>query len=386
MHFRCYATLPEFFGSLIGKDLPAWPINTYGFFVGLGFFVASYFLRKELIRRKNLGLFTGIDVEREIGKAPTIMDVLPSALFAFLFGFKVIGIFVLGVSQISTDYIFSLQGSWIGGIVLAALFGYSTYNSIKKEQLPQAVTKKFKEYPHDQIWNMVIVAAISGVLGSNLFNALESPGDFQAFLQNPIGSLFSGLSIYGGLIFGGLALLIYAYKKKINVPHLFDALAPAFILAYAIGRQGCMWAGDGDWGIANLNPKPAWIPQILWSFDFSHNVNMVGEKIAGCTGPHCYHLVPSVYPTPMYETLMSLAIFGILWALRKKLTIYPGMLVALLFIFNGIERWFIEKIRVNEIFWKGYTQAEVISVILIVFGLGLCAFIYFKGKKRASQT
>ena len=36
-------------------------------------------------------------------------------------------------------------------------------------------------------------------------------------------------------------------------------MAPSLMLAYGVGRIGCHMSGDGDWGIANLNPKPEWL-------------------------------------------------------------------------------------------------------------------------------
>jgi phosphatidylglycerol:prolipoprotein diacylglycerol transferase len=49
------------------------------------------------------------------------------------------------------------------------------------------------------------------------------------------------------------AVLIYLYcrKHKIDATHFCDAIAPALKLAYAIGRLGCHFSGDGDWGILN---------------------------------------------------------------------------------------------------------------------------------------
>uniref|UniRef100_UPI0034E94291 prolipoprotein diacylglyceryl transferase family protein n=1 Tax=Enterococcus faecium TaxID=1352 RepID=UPI0034E94291 len=87
-----------------------------------------------------------------------------------------------------------------------------------------------------------------------------------------VNSLFSGLSVYGGMICAGLALLIYAKVKTIRIPHLFDSLAICFILAVGIGRLGCELSGDGDWGIENTAAKPVFIPQMLWANTYDHNI------------------------------------------------------------------------------------------------------------------
>ena len=52
MLLRAYATIPDFINALIGTDIPRFPVNTYGFFVAMGFLVAAYFLTKELKRKE----------------------------------------------------------------------------------------------------------------------------------------------------------------------------------------------------------------------------------------------------------------------------------------------------------------------------------------------
>jgi prolipoprotein diacylglyceryltransferase len=66
-----------------------------------------------------------------------------------------------------------------------------------------------------------------------------------------------------------------------------------------------------------------------------------------------------------------LLLFGLLWGLRKKLR-SPGLLFGLYLFLNGLERFFIEKIRVNTTYdFGGYrpTQAELIAMALMVAGL-----------------
>jgi prolipoprotein diacylglyceryltransferase len=81
---------------------------------------------------------------------------------------------------------------------------------------------------------------------------------------------------------------------------------------------------------------------------------------------------------------MCLVLFGILWMLRKRIKV-PGMLFGIYLILNGLERFFIEKIRVNteyHIFGLHPSQAELISFAMILAGTGL--IIYLK-KKHSSQ-
>jgi phosphatidylglycerol:prolipoprotein diacylglycerol transferase len=213
--------------------------------------------------------------------------------------------------------------------------------------------------PQDVVTDLLVFVLVAGIAGARLFHILEHTAQFMA---DPLGMIFSrsGLSIFGGLIFGVLAGLVCVRRWRLPVRPLLDAVAPAMMLGYAIGRIGCQVSGDGDWGIAaNMALKPAWLPAWAWAQTYQNNI--YGEVIAA----------PGVYPTPMYETLMGLACFALLWALRK----HPyriGWLFSVYLALAGIERLLIEQIRVNPVLDFGVvrlTQAELIASALIVLGL-----------------
>jgi prolipoprotein diacylglyceryltransferase len=80
-----------------------------------------------------------------------------------------------------------------------------------------------------------------------------------------------------------------------------------------------------------------------------------------------------VFPTPVYEFIAGLLLFGFLWAIRKRFTL-PLSLFSLYLIVNGIERFLVEKIRVNYQYdwgWIRPTQAEIIAVGMIITGIVL---------------
>ena len=66
----------------------------------------------------------------------------------------------------------------------------------------------------------------------------------------------------------------------------------------------------------------------------------------------------------------------------------PGVMFSVYLILNGIERFLIEKIRVNnkyDIFGLKITQAEIISSLLIILGIiGIFYFRKLQKKKNAS--
>jgi prolipoprotein diacylglyceryl transferase len=242
-------------------------------------------------------------------------------------------------------------------------------------------------WPHDRVGELTIIALVFGLIGAKLFDIFENWSDF---LKEPSAYIFSakGLTFYGGLIVAALAIWYYARKNKIGFWHLNDALAPAMMAAYSAGRIGCQVAGDGDWGIPSTNPKPfSWLPDWMWSYKYPHNVNEMGIPIPGCTDTKfCNQLPVGAFPTPFYETVICAIFFIVLWSLRKRLRV-PGQMLALYLMLNGIERFFIEKIRVNnpmKVLGITMTQAELISFLL--FATGLALWIYLTRRARRQKS
>jgi prolipoprotein diacylglyceryltransferase len=110
--------------------------------------------------------------------------------------------------------------------------------------------------------------------------------------------------------------------------------------------------------------------------------------IPGCEGKYCHQLPEAVYPTAFYETVVSFLFFGLLWALRKRLRPF-GALFALYLILNGVERFLIEKIRVNnkmEFLGLEPTQAEVISTGLVIVGVALWIILTKKYSAKPAKV
>jgi phosphatidylglycerol---prolipoprotein diacylglyceryl transferase len=393
-------------------------INSFGFFVALAFVLSAVLLTIELKRKEKQGLLQPKEETIKVGEPARWPELVFNFLFGFVVGYKILGAFLNGSDVNPQEYIFSTKGSLFGGLALGLLFSGLKYWEKKKQALPKPEERKIRIWPHERVGDIIIIGAVAGFLGAKIFDNLEN---WDRFIQNPIANLLapSGLTFYGGLILAAIGILWYAYRKGINLYHLIDAVAPVLMIAYAVGRIGCHISGDGDWGIFNaaymldtngsIVPAPdgefnrtlmanqgfaqyltgefgsidkiphtsfkgpGFLPNWFWAYNYPHNVNEVGTPIAGCTGNYCNQLSPLVFPTPLYEIIACSLLFLVLWGIRKKIKT-PGRLFAIYLIFNGIERFAIEKIRVNStysIFGFHPTQAELISTLLVVGGIWL---------------
>ena len=286
--------------------------------------------------------------------------------------------------------LFNLCYNLIGGIIGAAVFAYWAYRESEKQKLAQPVVKDVTVHPHELMGNILLWAAVFGFAGAKLFNALENWGDF---MKDPVGMLigFSGLTFYGGLICGGAAVLYVANKHGIKPLNMLDIGGPGVMLAYALGRIGCQMSGDGDWGVVNTAPKPGWLswaPDWVWAFKFPHNVNDEGVAIPGCVGKFCHELAYPVFPTSFYECIICLLLFWFLWSIRDRIKVKAaGVMFGIYMILAGIERFFIELIRVNtkyHVAGISFTQAEFISLLMVVGGTVLIVTGLNRDKKTAT--
>ena len=401
-----YPDLSYFFHDLLGTapDNGLSIIKTFGFFLVLAFLTAAFMLMLELRRKEAEGLLESRIIEETKGKKATPFEIISNAILGFILGFKFL--YVIGnFEDFKIDpagIIFSSKGSLIGGIIFSVLFAVFKWYEKNREKLDPPQLVRIKIRPYERIGDITMVAAISGVIGAKLFAMIE---DLDLVFNGGLSfgqwaaSLFSGsgMAIYGGLI-GGF-IVTYFYVKKIGLKpiHIMDAVAPALMISYAVGRMGCHFSGDGDWGdpiklvgeqgqLIYEYTKPAiigFLPDWVWAYDYPHNVIDSGVRMEDCEFRYCNRLPVPVFSTPIYEIVMAGILGGILWGIRKRVVI-PGMLFFIYLIMNGFERFAIEQIRINEeynVFGFLLTQAEIIALSLVLIGIIGCVVLWKKNPK-----
>lgn len=412
------------------------PGNTFGLFVALAFMSAFWALKSEMLRREKAGEFR-LDRVRVQTFAPVdLNEVFSTALMWGLAGWK-LGYGIFNWTEFSCDaggVLGSSKGNIYIGIAAAVIAGALRYRDYLRTKGQEAKYEEQMLGPSRYLGRVLGMAFIAGILGAKIFAFFE---DWDGFMADPMGSITSlnGLTFYGGLITAGAVILIFLYRKKYNLFQMLDVFTPGLILAYGVGRLGCQLSGDGDWGILNsayvvsaehktVPAGPGEFEKILndnnsyylyafspirsvsevphtsftgfgfmpdWFFAYSYPNNVINEGIpmkeceaTPCgEGTYCSRLPLPVFPTPIYETIICILIFIFLWSIRKKLHVH-GQLAGIYFFLNGLERFSIEKIRVNTtIHFLGMdvTQAEIISSILMIGGIVMITVVSLRRKE-----
>ncbi|MEY4926050.1 MAG: hypothetical protein RI894_486 [Bacteroidota bacterium] len=398
-----YPDLGFFIKNTFGLEIPGlWLIKMFGLMLAFAFLAAGYVMALEMRRKEADGFFVSSPVSEKVGTAATPFDLLWTFLYGFVAGGKFLWI-ILHFQEFGFDPakgLFSPQKiNVLAGLVVGTIFSYSKYHEKQKELLPQSRIDTRNVLPSERVGDLIIIAAISGLIGAKLFAVMEYT---DQLIADPMGTLFSGsgLAFFGGLIGGTIACIAYGKYLKMPLLHLADCASPAIIVGYGVGRIGCQLSGDGDWGIANLHALPDWwfLPKWMWAFDYPHNVAGAGLShtavpdeagnviLANCNEAIdglCYHLAQPAYPTPFYETMLCLLIFLILWFLRKRIKV-AGVLFFIYWILNGIERFLIENIRHNDqydVLGFHLSQAQLIAIGMMIGGGAGAAYLWFFTKK-----
>lgn len=229
-----------------------------------------------------------------------------------------------------------------------------------------ALKRLFKNagYPADVAEKVVLVAAVAGLAGSKLYYLLFEAWD--RFIRHPFEMTFSGagLTWYGGFVLATVAIMILMRRHKLPVLRTMDLIVVPLPLGYGIGRIGCHLAGDGDYG------KP-W--DGLFATDYSKGIVPPSEAFYGTELARQYPngIVPDhtlCHPTPIYETVLSVIVFAILWKTTKKKR-PPGFQLALYGMLGGLQRFVVEFLRINPKVAWGLSGAQLISLGLIAAGL-----------------
>jgi phosphatidylglycerol:prolipoprotein diacylglycerol transferase len=247
------------------------------------------------------------------------------------------------------------------GLMMALGFLAANYvltRELKRRKLDPAIAN-----------NIILIGLVAGVAGSKLLHLFEH---WDQFIMDPAREAFSpsGLTWYGGFVLA--TIFIYLYSKYIGVSFkiISDATSPGLLLGYGVARLGCHFAGDGDYGFPTSLP---------WATDYSKGTyppSYAFKPFPEISRNYPNGIVPDTtlcHPTPVYEFLVCSFLFLLMWRYRNKMK-PDGTMFAVYLVLAGFERFAIEFFRINPRVFVGLSEAQLIAIVLMVFGSLLLAY------------
>ena len=243
-----------------------------------------------------------------------------------------------------------LYGLFItAGFLLAAVYMYKRHNALG--------------LTGENVLDLVILAVPCGIVGARLYYAI-----FNASYYFGAGNWLNifklregGLAVYGGVIGGGIAFLIYSRIKKVHIGKLVDAAGFGLFIGQAVGRWGNFFNREA-YGTQTSAP---------WRMGLTVGTSTV-----------------FVHPAFLYESLWNIAGLILLHIFSKKRErSFYGQYFLLYVAWYGFGRYMIEGLRTDSLFI--YSGADIrISQLLaaLSFSVAVVLLIRFYFNNRVSRA
>lgn len=211
--------------------------------------------------------------------------------------------------------------------------------------------------------DLAVWATVAAIIGARLVHVIEEWGYYRYHLIEIPAIWRGGLAFHGVVLGGVLALWFFSRRYKISTLSLLDVATPALVLGQAIGR----W---GNWFNQELYGKPS---DLAWSIPIASENRLSG-----------YEQYVTFHPLFLYESLgnvIILVLLLILWRRKPRV----GLVTGVYFILSPLLRFFLDYLRLQQPMIGLFTDAQVLSILLIIFGLGILWFSH-RSKKTYVPT
>ena len=250
---------------------------------------------------------------------------------------------------------------WYGLIICLAIFTAFSYFVFRAKQ--QGII-------FDDMLDIALVTVVTAVIGARLYFVVFYGGYLETdgtFIENVLGTLYNviavwngGLAIYGGIIFGALAVFYMSRRKKISFFTLGDMAVPSVMLGQAIGRWGNFCNGEA-FGSETTMPWRMGLCNVETGFRTMY-----------------------VHPTFFYESLWNIIGFTLINIFYQKRK-YHGEVIVWYFSWYGLGRTFIELLRTDSLMIGPFRVSALLSASLVIVLLPIGIFLRRLCKKYSEE-
>jgi len=216
------------------------------------------------------------------------------------------------------------------------------HSEVKRKKLTSRLTGEILSL--DDLLDLLLWAVPAAIIGARIYYVAFQ---WQYYGSHPLDMLKiwqGGLAIHGGVIGGIIAVYMFSHRRKISFWALTDAISLSLILGQAIGRIGNLMNGDA-YGVPT---------QLPWGIRFP------ASSPAGIAYPG-----QATHPSMIYEMILNLLIFALLWQLRKR-DYKDGFITSMYFILYSVARSIVSFTRGDSLWLGSIRAAHLISAVLIV--------------------
>lgn len=210
------------------------------------------------------------------------------------------------------------------------------------------------DFNKEQILDLIFWTSIISFLSSKIYYVLTHGFGFMAIIKNPLQLIFSnqqfGLSFWGGLFGGALAIYLLARLWRIMFWQIADIAIVGLFLLISVGSIGCLF-GSCQYGL----PSEA-----------IYSVTQVG-------------LIDRRFPLQIIESIVFFGLFLHTWRLSLKFH-FTGKIFAVGLVYLGILKLAIEPWRGDRQFlYQNISTGTIYSIFIIAIG----TYVYYLRSKKS---
>lgn len=214
-------------------------------------------------------------------------------------------------------------------------------------------SKEKFENNFEDVLEIALYAIISGIIGARIYFVIFN---LKYYLSSPFQILNfrdGGLAIYGGLIFGLIAILVYCKFKKIKILNFLDYIVPFVAIAQSIGRWGNFFNVEA------------------YGTETNSVFRMGIETISGYI---------EVHPVFLYESVATFLIFVFLKYMQKRRKFEGEILLEYLILYSFV-RIFLESFRIDSLMLFNFRISQILSIFIFIISL----ILFIKNTKNNTK-
>ena len=218
----------------------------------------------------------------------------------------------------------------------------------------------------DLLGNGMIIVALAALVGGRLYHVIDQ---WVLYKDDPIKIIlppYSGLGVYGGIVFGTIAAFLYARSKHVPFLRWADIVAPGLFVMQAVARWGNFFNQE-------LYGPPTKLP---WGIPID-----CAHRIAAYPCSQFPEATTFFHPLFLYESISGVlgALFLIWLGYHARRSLRPGDLLLVFFVWYGVVRFGLEALRADNWTFFGVPTAQLVSLLFVIPALGILAFRHQRG-------
>ena len=207
----------------------------------------------------------------------------------------------------------------------------------------------------EQVYNTALWGVLGGIVGARIVHVLDN---WQIYGDDPL-SIFAvwngGIGLWGGILGGWIAGMIYAHFAKAPIGRFMDIAAAPLLVAQTIGRIGDIINGE-HWS------RPL---DMFWGWyftDIDSPARAVVDQYPEIFGTH---VDKPVHPAVVYEMITNIIILGVIFLLRGRVR-PAGSIFMIYLALYAVARFGIQFVRLDDVKFWGLQEAHLIAIIVLL--------------------